>query len=185
MESLEKICRLCLKNCYDNSEVINELMKEVFNTHLLENNPAISEEPVVCTNCAEIMQKCFDFKSTCFSTQDCIAPFLNKNNEKLDLKDIYLSKEENKNVIEISDDYNLCPRELLAKPIYKQYKDYYSKLVLEEKLKYHDELIKTSENKSKTMWQIINLQNNRNKPNSNLDELHLDNGKIITSPAEM
>ncbi|KAJ8946153.1 hypothetical protein NQ314_008975, partial [Rhamnusium bicolor] len=105
---MEKICRLCLKNCYDNSEVINELMKEVFNTHLLENNPAISEEPVVCTNCAEIMQKCFDFKSTCFSTQDCIAPFLNKNNEKLDLKDIYLSKDENKNVIEIPDDYNVC-----------------------------------------------------------------------------
>ncbi|KAJ8933587.1 hypothetical protein NQ314_013922, partial [Rhamnusium bicolor] len=108
MESLEQICRLCLKNCYDNSEVINELMKEVFNTHLLENIPAISEKPVVCTNCAEIMQKCFDFKSTCFSTQDCIAPFLYKNNEKLDLKDIYLSKEENKNVIEIPDDYNVC-----------------------------------------------------------------------------
>ncbi|KAJ8933585.1 hypothetical protein NQ314_013920, partial [Rhamnusium bicolor] len=108
MESLEKICRLCLKNCYDNSEVINELMKEVINTHLLESNPAISEKPVVCTNCAEIMQKCFDFKSTCFSTQDCIARFLNKNNEKLDLKDICLSKGENKNVVEIPDDYNVC-----------------------------------------------------------------------------
>ncbi|KAJ8946152.1 hypothetical protein NQ314_008974, partial [Rhamnusium bicolor] len=83
-------------------------MKEVFNKLYLENNPAINEKPVVCTNCAEIIQKCFDFKSTCFSTRDYIAPFLNKNNEKLDLKDIYLSKEENKNVTEIPDDCTIC-----------------------------------------------------------------------------
>lgn len=79
----------------------------------------------------------------------------------------------------------LCPIEPLAKPIYKEHKDYYTKLLIEEKKKYNDELIITSENKSKTMWQIINSKNNKSNSNKNIDELHLENGKIITSPEEM
>ncbi|KAJ8964415.1 hypothetical protein NQ314_004923 [Rhamnusium bicolor] len=67
-----------------------------------------SEEPVMCTNCAENLGKMFGFKSTCLSTQGFIAPFVNnKDSARLALKDVYLSKTESENSISIPKDCNI------------------------------------------------------------------------------
>lgn len=75
----------------------------------------------------------------------------------------------------------LCSKQSIAKPVYTQYKDYYSKLLLEEKKKYNDKLISTSDNKTKTTWQIINTHNNKKSPSTNFEEIHI-NGEIISEP---
>ncbi|KAJ8934303.1 hypothetical protein NQ314_013459 [Rhamnusium bicolor] len=68
-------------------------------------NLSISEEPVICTKCAETLKNISDFKSACFYTRDCIVK--NVNDAKVDLKDIScLSKKEKENVI--SEAYYIC-----------------------------------------------------------------------------
>ncbi|KAJ8939394.1 hypothetical protein NQ314_011140 [Rhamnusium bicolor] len=67
-----------------------------------------SEQPVMCTNCAETLKNICDFKSVCLQTRNCIVHFVkNVINAKVDLKDImYLSKKEKENVI--SEAYTIC-----------------------------------------------------------------------------
>ncbi|KAJ8947438.1 hypothetical protein NQ314_008597 [Rhamnusium bicolor] len=100
----EKICRLCFKTCYI-FQALKEMTREMLDMLLLKINLSISEEPIICTKCAETLKNIFDFKSACFCTRDCIVK--NGNNAKVDLKDIMcLSKKEKENVI--SEAYTIC-----------------------------------------------------------------------------
>ena len=60
----------------------------------------------MCTNCAEMLTKCFNFKLTCRYVHDHILPNSNKENVKLDIRDIYLGEDENS--IYISEDQVIC-----------------------------------------------------------------------------
>ncbi|KAJ8964606.1 hypothetical protein NQ314_004755 [Rhamnusium bicolor] len=75
----EKICRFCLKICY-NFQAIEEMTRKMLDMLLLKNL-SISEEPVICNKCEDTLKKFFDFKSACFYTRDCIVHFVKKCKE--------------------------------------------------------------------------------------------------------
>ena len=66
--------------------------------------------------------------------------------------------------------------------IYNQYKEYYSKMILQKKKLYYDKLIDCSENKTKTIWQIIN-SNLKSKQCYDFDEIVFED-EIIQCPQE-
>ncbi|KAJ8932204.1 hypothetical protein NQ314_014843 [Rhamnusium bicolor] len=103
MKYREKICRFCFKTC-SIFQALDEMTRKMLDMLLLKVNLSISEEPVICTKCAEALKNIFDFKSACFYTRDCIVK--NPNNAKVDLKDMCLSKKEKENVI--SEAYTIC-----------------------------------------------------------------------------
>ncbi|KAJ8973678.1 hypothetical protein NQ317_011798 [Molorchus minor] len=65
----EKVCRLCLGELKGDHRVIENYMKEQFKILLLDVNLDVSENPVLCENCAEQVQKSFDFKTACISKE--------------------------------------------------------------------------------------------------------------------
>ncbi|KAJ8933600.1 hypothetical protein NQ314_013914 [Rhamnusium bicolor] len=100
MPNRERICRLCLKECINNFTAIEDNTKETFDILLLKIDLSVSEEPVMCTSCAENLGKFFGFKSICLYTQGYVDPFINnKNSAKLGLRDVYLNKGESENSI--------------------------------------------------------------------------------------
>ncbi|KAJ8967145.1 hypothetical protein NQ314_003060, partial [Rhamnusium bicolor] len=108
MESCNKICRLCFNRCDRNFEAIEEITINILDVLLIKINVVVSEEPVMCTNCAEIVQNSFEFKSTCLYTHNYIVPFVNeKENSKLDLREIYLFKKGHED-IEVSKADTVC-----------------------------------------------------------------------------
>ncbi|KAJ8964416.1 hypothetical protein NQ314_004924 [Rhamnusium bicolor] len=105
MPHRKRICRLCFKTCVDNFRAIENNAKETLDILLLKIDLSVSEEPVICTNCAENLGKLFDFKSTCLYTQGYVGPFV--NSARLDLKDVYQSKGESENSIGIPKDHTI------------------------------------------------------------------------------
>ncbi|KAJ8941764.1 hypothetical protein NQ314_010282 [Rhamnusium bicolor] len=99
MKYEEKICRFCFKTCYM-FQALEEMTRKMLDMLLLKNL-STTEQPVMCTNCADTLKNIFDFKSVCLQTRNCIIHFVkNAINAKVDLKDImYLSKKEEESVI--------------------------------------------------------------------------------------
>ncbi|KAJ8929479.1 hypothetical protein NQ314_017829, partial [Rhamnusium bicolor] len=107
MESYNKICRLCFNKCDRNFEAIEKITIDILDVLLIKIN-VVSKEPVMCTNCAEIIQNCFEFKSTCLYTHNYIVSFVNeKENSKLDLREIYLCKKGHED-IDVSKADTIC-----------------------------------------------------------------------------
>ncbi|KAJ8969026.1 hypothetical protein NQ314_001974 [Rhamnusium bicolor] len=68
----------------------------------------VSDEPVMCTNCAEIIKNSFEFKSTCLNTHNYIVRFVKeKENSKLDLREIYLCRMGCEDIV-VSKADNIC-----------------------------------------------------------------------------
>ncbi|KAJ8964417.1 hypothetical protein NQ314_004925 [Rhamnusium bicolor] len=108
MPNRERICRLCLGMCINNFRAIEDNTKETFDMLLLKIDLSVSEEPVMCTNCAENLGRFFDFKSVCFYSQGYVAPFINnKDSARLGQRDGYLSKGDSENSICIPKDPNI------------------------------------------------------------------------------
>ncbi|KAJ8966841.1 hypothetical protein NQ314_003275 [Rhamnusium bicolor] len=99
----EKICRFCFKTCYI-FQALEEMTGKMLDMLLLNVNLSITEEPIICSKCAETLKNMFDFKSVCFYTRDYIVK--NANNAKVDPKYMCLSKKENENII--SEAYTIC-----------------------------------------------------------------------------
>ncbi|KAJ8964418.1 hypothetical protein NQ314_004926 [Rhamnusium bicolor] len=105
MPNRKRICRLCLGMCINTFGVIKDHTKETLDILLLKIDLSVSEEPVMCTNCAENLEKFFDFKSVCFSTQGYVAPLINnKKSARLGQRD---GKGDSENSICIPKDPNI------------------------------------------------------------------------------
>ncbi|KAJ8969904.1 hypothetical protein NQ317_009129 [Molorchus minor] len=72
---------------------------------LLERNLAVSENPVICWNCAEIVWRAFSFKSRCISTEEIILSHaVAKDVTSLDMKWIYHMEM----ACEVTETINVC-----------------------------------------------------------------------------
>ncbi|KAJ8975074.1 hypothetical protein NQ317_011026 [Molorchus minor] len=75
MQNTKYICRLCFTELGSGFELIGDYMKQIFEVLLLNVNFAVSENPVICRNCADLAWRAFTFKSRCISTEDIILSY--------------------------------------------------------------------------------------------------------------
>lgn len=68
-------------------------------------------------------------------------------------------------------------------PIYKHYKSRYKNLLQESKKQYYSNIIESSDNKSSTMWKIVNKLSNK-QPKSQSEEIKL-NDQIVSDPTDI
>ncbi|KAJ8975081.1 hypothetical protein NQ317_011033 [Molorchus minor] len=90
MQNVKYICRLCFTEIGGGVVLIREYMKQIFEVLLLNVNFAVSENPVICRNCADLAWRAFTFKSRCISTEGIILSYADaKGVTSLDMKWIY------------------------------------------------------------------------------------------------
>ncbi|KAJ8975078.1 hypothetical protein NQ317_011030 [Molorchus minor] len=90
MQNAKYICRLCFTELGGGVGLIGEYMKQIFEVLLLNVNFAVSENPVICRNCADLAWRAFTFKSRCISTEGIILSYADaKGVATLDMKWIY------------------------------------------------------------------------------------------------
>ncbi|KAJ8977125.1 hypothetical protein NQ317_011661 [Molorchus minor] len=104
MESTKDLCRLCFTPDTP-FKIIGDYLKEIFEVLLLNVNLGVSENPVICRNCAEIVWKAFSFKSRCISTEEVILSHaVAKDVTSLDMKWIYHME----TACEVTETSNVC-----------------------------------------------------------------------------
>ncbi|KAJ8975082.1 hypothetical protein NQ317_011034 [Molorchus minor] len=90
MQSTKYICRLCFTDLGSGFKLIGNYMKQIFEVLLLNVNFTVSENPVICRNCADLAWRAFTFKSRCISTEDIILSYADAEGvTSLDMKWIY------------------------------------------------------------------------------------------------
>lgn len=80
--------------------------------------------------------------------------------------------------------FELYIQNQIPKQTYNEYKVYYSDLVNQEKRKYYDNQISASDNKSKTIWNIIHKEKGIKKSKAEEFNSIKINNKVISSPSE-
>lgn len=73
----------------------------------------------------------------------------------------------------------------LPKPVYTEYKTFYTNLLLNEKRKHYGQKIIESDNKPKTIWNIVNSETNKISLKNNKFQGIVLNNETVTSPLEV
>ncbi|KAJ8970531.1 hypothetical protein NQ317_015797 [Molorchus minor] len=104
MQSAKDLCRLCF-TANTPFKIIGDYLNEIFEVLLLNVNLAVSENPVICRNCEELVWRAFSFKSTCISTEEIILSHaVAKDVTSLDMKWIYHMEM----ACEVTENSNVC-----------------------------------------------------------------------------
>ncbi|KAJ8924197.1 hypothetical protein NQ315_006988 [Exocentrus adspersus] len=102
------VCRLCCTKSWDLEE-IRECTKHVLDMLLINMDMNASGIPMMCSDCSGKITTLFQFKSTCFFTDDFIAPFVDPEKRKrISLKEVYISEKDDKELVDVLREQNLC-----------------------------------------------------------------------------
>ncbi|KAJ8957812.1 hypothetical protein NQ318_001808 [Aromia moschata] len=95
MEEREiRICRLCFTPINDKSfDLLEGFQVQMIKTIMLPLDLSVSKDPVMCNECSQNLQKCFDFKMMCLNTEDCVKTYTNlKDPLQIDLQEVVLKE---------------------------------------------------------------------------------------------